>query len=362
MCRASRLPAGAVGPDQPTFVIAEIGVNHDGSVQTALRLVEIAVNAGADAVKLQIFRAATLLHPSAALASYQKDRVQENDPAAMLRKYELSPDDTRRVVDAIRQRKMAPLATPFSPSDIPLIEGLDLPAIKIASPDLANLLLLKRAARVGRPLLLSTGAATMEEVAATVQWLTLWKTPFALLHCISSYPVQVADANLRWICHLSQQFNVPVGFSDHSAVEMAGALAVAGGAVLVEKHLTYDRGALGTRSCRQCRPGAVQAICRGDPAGRSVEGIAREARAAMRGGSAPIEPPEPGDCEGSAGEARSRGRGCHRAAAGDWDCAGDAAARARQAHLARSRRARSSNGACWSEAEASAAAQRQGGR
>jgi sialic acid synthase SpsE len=234
-----------IGPESPVLVIAEIGVNHDGSTRRALELVDIAHAAGADAVKLQIFTAAQLMHASASFAAYQRQRVEDADPAAMLRRYELGPDDLRRVISAIRQRGMIPLATPFSLGDVDVVNGLDLPAVKIASPDLVNLPLLRRAAALDRPMLVSCGAATMEEVETTVNWLRRWKSSFALLHCISSYPAPDVDANLRWIGELATRFNVVAGYSDHTTHEISGALAVASGARIIEKHLTYDRGASG---------------------------------------------------------------------------------------------------------------------
>ena len=229
----------------PPFVIAEIGVNHDGSLARALELVEIAAACGADAVKLQLFRADTLMHASAAFAVYQKDRCADQTPADMLRRYELSPADVAAIVAAARDRGLVPLATPFSPTDVATIGELDLPAVKIASPDLVNRPLLLHAAQLHRPLLLSTGAATIEEVATTVGWLREWGTPFALLHCVSSYPAVDADANLCWIGELAARFGVAVGYSDHTTDPLTGALATAAGAVVLEKHLTYDRAAAG---------------------------------------------------------------------------------------------------------------------
>ena len=229
----------------PTFIIAEIGVNHDGSPQKAIELARIAANCGASAVKLQIFRAASLMHSSAVMAEYQKDRVPESKPADMLRKYELSNDDLRKVVKSIRDLGMVPLATPFSPADVETIESLRLPAIKIASPDLINRPLLARAARTNQPMLLSTGAAEISEIETAVRWLKEWKLQFALLHCISAYPTPAAHANLAWISELSSIFDVPVGYSDHTTEIITGGMAVAAGACVVERHLTYDRAAHG---------------------------------------------------------------------------------------------------------------------
>lgn len=234
-----------LGCDREPWIIAELGVNHDGSLQRALEIVSIAAACGADAVKLQIFRANALMHVSANFAAYQKKGVDAPTPSDMLRKYELSGDDIRRIVQRIRELKMVPLATPFSPADLEIIESLRLPAIKIASPDLVNLPLLELAAATRKPLLISTGAATMEEVETTFGWLRKWDARFALLHCVSAYPTPADQANLCWISELSHRFHCPVGYSDHTAGSIAGALAVALGASVLEKHLTYDRTARG---------------------------------------------------------------------------------------------------------------------
>lgn len=226
-----------------TFVIAEIGVNHDGSMAVALDLVRAAAGAGADAVKLQLFAADRLLHASAAFADYQRGSAA--DPAAMLRQYELSADDAATIVAAIRAAGLVPLATPFSPADVETVRDLQLPAVKIASPDLANPVLLEAAASLGVPMLVSTGASTADEVRRAAGWLWRLGAEFSLLHCVSAYPVDAADANLGWIGELVTKYGVPVGYSDHTSHPLAGALAVACGARVIEKHLTHDRAAAG---------------------------------------------------------------------------------------------------------------------
>jgi sialic acid synthase SpsE len=274
----------------PTFVIAEIGVNHDGSVGRALELVEHARRAGADAVKLQIFRARTLMHASSAFARYQVERCVEATPAEMLRRYEMGADDVRRVVSAIRKAGMVPVATPFSLEDVELVRDLDLPAVKIASPDLVNRPLLQRVARLGRPMLVSTGASTVEEIATTVGWMGEWEAAFALLHCVSSYPTPEGEANLCWIMELAARFGVPVGHSDHTTELIAGPLAVAAGATVIEKHLTYDKRAQGPDHSASFDPGQfveyVRLIrraerMRGTP-GRRVLGIEEDVRRVSR--------------------------------------------------------------------------------
>ncbi|MFI5378819.1 MAG: N-acetylneuraminate synthase family protein [Tepidisphaerales bacterium] len=240
-----RIAQRALGPDQPVLVIAEIGVNHDGSLDRALELVEHARAAGADAVKLQLYNAASLMHPSGGFAEYQKTTTADASPVAMLRRYEMSCEQRRILVAAIRAKGLIPIATPFSPGDVAEIQALDLPAVKIASPDLVNPVLLKRVAALARPMLLSTGTATLEEIDRTAGWLRSWGASFALLHCISCYPTPNEQAHIGWISQLAGRFGVPIGYSDHATDEWAGGLAVAAGACLIEKHLTWDRTAPG---------------------------------------------------------------------------------------------------------------------
>jgi len=233
-----------IDSSSPTLVIAEIGVNHDGSVERALELVSIARECGADAVKLQIFLADALMHGSSQFAGYQQERCEQSSAAEMLRQYELPSQAVGKIVEAIREAGMAPIATPFSVGDVATIERFKLPAIKIASPDVVNRVLLERAARAGATMLVSTGASTIDEVHRAVQWLKRLDAPFALLHCVSSYPTSIEDAHLGWIGELAK-FGVPVGFSDHTPETLGGALAVAAGACVIERHLTYDRNASG---------------------------------------------------------------------------------------------------------------------
>lgn len=245
----------AVGPGERTLVIAEIGVNHDGSLSRAVQLVEQAARGGADVVKLQVFSADRLVHPSAPLAEYQQGSVDQNDQATMLREYELPPIEIAQLAEVARSFGLITLATPFSTEDVDLIEHLGFPAIKIASPDLVNRVLLERCAQLNRPMIVSTGAATMSEVENCVTWLSERELPFALMHCVSAYPVPIDDANLRWINELAERFHVPVGYSDHTTEQLAGAFAVAGGASMVEKHLTYHRSAVGPDHAVSADPG-----------------------------------------------------------------------------------------------------------
>ena len=234
-----------ISPISPTLVIAEIGVNHDGDVARAIELVRAAKAAGADAIKLQVFKAEHLMHPSARFAEYQVGRVDAEDPVAMLRQYELTDAELAAIKSAADAEGLLTIATPFSPSDVARVVAMGAHAIKIASPDLVNRVLLAEAAATGLPMIVSTGAATLNEIDAAVDWLSPRCDSLCLLHCVSSYPTAVDDAQLCWIGELRQRYAVAIGYSDHTTELFAGALAVAAGACVLEKHLTYDTAARG---------------------------------------------------------------------------------------------------------------------
>ena len=244
-----------IGSQSPVLVIAEIGVNHDGSLSRALQLVGIAKHCGADAVKLQVFKADQLMHASSQFAEYQRSAVEDADPIAMLRRYELSEADLKTIVDTIHAAGMLAVATPFSPADVQTVNRIGVDVIKVASPDAVNRLLLQKCAEVRKPLIVSTGAASLDEIQMCCDWLTQWNANFSLLHCISSYPTPAEMTNLCWIGELQRQFGVTVGFSDHSTEVVSGALAVAAGAAIVERHLTYSHAADGPDHAASSDPG-----------------------------------------------------------------------------------------------------------
>ena len=233
-----------VATDAPAFVVAEIGVNHDGSEATAMRLVEAAFLGGADAVKLQLFKAGRLMHPSAKLAAYQR-AAGATDPAEMLRAYELGDAAVTRIVTAVVAAGMVPLATPFSPEDMADLAAAGMGAVKLASPDLVNPLLIDAAVALGLPILLSTGAATLDEVDWAVMRLRLASADFALLHCVSAYPTPTHAAQIGCVAALAARYGCVAGYSDHTQDLGGGAVAVTAGARVVEKHLTHDRNAVG---------------------------------------------------------------------------------------------------------------------
>ncbi|HYE02892.1 MAG TPA: N-acetylneuraminate synthase family protein [Phycisphaerales bacterium] len=231
---------------RPPLVIAELGVNHDGEESRALGLVEAAARAGADAVKLQLFRAPLLLSRAARLAEYQA-RAGERDPAEMLGRLELGPRSMARVIERAHAAGLHAVVTVFSLELVAPAAALGFDAFKFASPDLVNLPLLRAVAGATgkRPLILSTGAASRAEVARTLRWLGDEHDRLALLQCVSSYPTRPRDASLAALRDLARLFGGPLGYSDHTTGEDTGALAVACGARILEKHLTLDPGAPG---------------------------------------------------------------------------------------------------------------------
>ena len=233
-----------IGPNRPPYIIAEIGVNHDGSVERAVALAHAAGDAGADAVKLQLFKTDLLMSKSAKLAAYQQS-AGETDPIEMLRRLELSVEQMTPVVSVIHELGLHAIVTVFSVELVGEAHSLGWDAYKTASPDIINRPLLDEIAATGGPMIVSTGASTPAEVERVVGWLKRAGDRLALLHCVSCYPTPIEHAALGGIAAIGEVFAGPVGYSDHTAGVETGAMAVAAGACVLEKHLTWDRAAPG---------------------------------------------------------------------------------------------------------------------
>ncbi len=231
-----------VGHDCPPFIIAEIGVNHDGSPDLALELVDAAADSGADAVKTQFFRADLLMSRAARLADYQR-AAGESDPIDMLRRLELPLDAMSAIVDRAHCRGLAAIVTVFSLELVAPAARLPWDAFKTASPDIINRPLIEALAADGRPLIASTGAADMEEVLRACAWLPRGRA--MLMQCVSAYPTPDESAAIGGVGALARATDLPVGYSDHTTALDTGALAAAAGACALEKHLTHDRAAAG---------------------------------------------------------------------------------------------------------------------
>jgi sialic acid synthase SpsE len=246
------------------FVVAEIGVNHDGVPVRARALVAAAASAGADAIKLQVFDPARLVTAAAATAGYQRDRGQGDTQRAMLERLVLSPDALAAAVALARELGLAVLATPFDEDSADLVAALGVDAIKIGSGDLTHRPLLAHVAGLGRPLVVSTGMATLDEVLASVAGIRTVAPalPLALLHCVSAYPAPPEAANLRVIPAMHAATGLPVGWSDHVPGPEAAIAAAALGAPLFERHLTLDRTARGPDHAASDEPEELAAYIR----------------------------------------------------------------------------------------------------
>ncbi len=271
--RAVRIAGRPIGSHYPTFVVAEAGVNHNGCVETALRMVDAAANAGADAVKFQMFCAQDLATKSAPTAAYQRKNSGQQSQRDMLERLELSMEAFGRIQRHCETYNVLFLATPFGPADVERLAGLGVSAIKIASTDLTNLPLLEAAASTRLPMIVSTGAATEDEIRKAVDQLQGLGAAerLILLHCVSAYPTPVESANLRAIRALHDALGLPTGLSDHTTSVAMGGLAVAAGACVVEKHFTLDADATG--------PDHFMSLS-ADRLAEYIEGV-READAAM---------------------------------------------------------------------------------
>jgi len=254
-----------IGAGQPCFVIAEAGVNHNGSLEMALRLVDAAKAAGADAVKFQTFRAEEVVTANAPKAEYQK-RTTGGDESQleMIAKLELPPVAFARLAEHCAAAGIVFLSTPFDFPSADLLEQLQVPAFKIPSGEITNGPLLRHIAAKKKPLIMSTGMADLGEVREAVREVTAAGVDqLALLQCTSSYPAPPASVNLRAMKTLADAFKVPVGFSDHTeGIEVALA-AVALGACVIEKHFTLDRSLPGPDQRSSLEPVELDAMVRG---------------------------------------------------------------------------------------------------
>ena len=232
-----------IGPENRCFIIAEAGVNHNGSLRLARRLDDAAAESGADAVKFQTFKAEQLVTRDAPQAAYQACNTGKVESQYdMLKRLELSAQAHRKIASYCRKKKIVFLSTPFDEESADLLETLNVPAFKVGSGELTNLPFLIHVARKGKPMIISTGMATSAEVKEAIRAVRgVGNRQIVLLHCVSSYPAESQWANLRAIQTMQKQFGLPVGYSDHTIGCETALAAVALGACVIEKHFTIDR-------------------------------------------------------------------------------------------------------------------------
>ena len=254
-----------IGEGKPCFVIAEAGVNHNGDVALAHRLIDCAADAGADAVKFQTFDPEKLVAKDAAMAEYQVANTGKTETQAeMLRRLVLPKPAHIELQKHARERGILFLSTPFDEDSADFLESLGMPAFKVPSGELTNHPFLSHLAAKKKPMLMSSGMADMAEVAAAVDVARAGGAPsLGLFHCVTSYPAAGADANLRAMASMRAAFGVPVGWSDHTGGITIALASVARGAQLLEKHFTLDRAMPGPDHKASLEPGELAALVRG---------------------------------------------------------------------------------------------------
>jgi len=231
------------------FIIAEAGVNHNGDPDRALQMIDTAAEAGADAIKFQTFKADRLVGPTAEKAEYQKRQTGGGSQHDMLKSLEMSDALHERLFARCEAVGIEFMSTPFDEEAADFLIALGMKRIKVPSGEIVNHRLLRHLAAKQRPMIVSTGMATMAEVEEAVRVvLDAWGTapppgdaPLTILHCTSNYPVAAGEVNLRAMGTMAETLQLPVGYSDHTLGIVAAIAAAARGAAVIEKHFTMDR-------------------------------------------------------------------------------------------------------------------------
>ncbi|TCP57849.1 N-acetylneuraminate synthase [Tumebacillus sp. BK434] len=273
-----------------TYILAEAGVNHNGSLDLAKQLIDAAVEAGADAVKFQTFKTEKLVSKAAEKAEYQKETTgAQESQYEMIKKLELDEDAHRVLIEHCGRRGIQFLSTPFDMDSVDLLAGtFDLPRLKAPSGEITNAPLLLKMARTGKPIIVSTGMSTLGEVETALGVLAygylggdepsaeafqaayaaeagqrMLQEKVTLLHCTTEYPTPYGDVNLRAMDAMGQAFGLPVGYSDHTQGIAVPIAAAARGAVLIEKHFTLDRTLPGPDHQASLEPDELKAMVDG---------------------------------------------------------------------------------------------------
>lgn len=253
-----------VGLGQPCFIIAEIGVNHNGDMDMAAQLIRVARDAGADAVKFQTFSAEKLVVRATPTAAYQKANTGQTDQHALLSALELDEAAHRTLMQQCREEGIIFLSSPFDVESIDLLDRLGVPAFKVPSPDCVSTSYLEAMGRHERPVILSTGMCDMQEVQQGVDTLrAAGSSQIVLLHCTSCYPAPADQLHLRAIPAMAEATGLPVGYSDHSDDIAVAIAAVTLGACVIEKHITLDRNLPGPDHLASLEPERFAAMVQG---------------------------------------------------------------------------------------------------
>ncbi len=275
-----------INNNESIYIIAEAGVNHNGDMNIARQLIDMAAEAGADAVKFQTFRAEALVIRNAPKAEYQKVTTgDEESQYGMIKKLELDEDKHRELIHYCEEKNIHFLSTPFDDKSLDLLtKTFDLPRIKLPSGEITNAPLLLRAAQTGKPVILSTGMSTLEDIETALGVLAfgylfsggepsrdafncayksnagrkVLKSRVVLLHCTTAYPTPLEDVHLQAMDTMYEKFGLPVGYSDHTLGIAVPIAAAARGAVVIEKHFTLKRDMPGPDHHASLEPGELK--------------------------------------------------------------------------------------------------------
>jgi pseudaminic acid synthase len=253
-----------IGPGYPPYVIAELSANHNGDLGQALRIIDAAVEAGADAVKIQTYRPDTITLKSDAPDFRITEGLWAGRTLYDLYEWAHTPWEWHEALFAhAAKRGITLFSSPFDPTAVDLLEGLGAPAYKIASFEAVDLPLIRYVASKGRPMIISTGMADLEEITEAVEAAREGGcTELALLHCVSGYPAPASDYNLTTLADMAAKFAVPVGLSDHTLDNTTAIAAVSVGATVIEKHFTLDRLGGGPDDSFSLEPAEFTELCR----------------------------------------------------------------------------------------------------
>lgn len=263
-----------IGDDHPAVVIAEIGLNHNGSIKIAKQMIDIAVDCGANIVKFQK-RDFKTLYREDVLDDPNKESQALQYLLPILRDIELSDDDYKQLVKYCEERDIIFMCTPWDKASVDFLEEIGVPAYKIGSPDMTNFELLEYVAKKGKPIIISTGMSHAEEIDKTYNFLKSLGAEFALLHCNSTYPAPFKDINLKFMQTMKSKYRVPIGYSGHERGVVIPVVAVALGANIIEKHFTLDRTMQGPDHAASIEPGGLARMIRDI---RNVEAAMGEAK------------------------------------------------------------------------------------
>lgn len=230
----------SIGKNEPCYIVAEIGINHNGEIDIAKKLIDIAIKSGANAVKFQkrnldnLYKTEVLQNPN--IESQGFEILLD-----VLKKVELSDSNYKEIVHYCNKKNITFLCTAWDSDSVDFLETLDIPAYKIASADMTNFPLIKHIAKTKKPIIVSTGMATMKEIEKTVDFLKNERADFILLHSNSTYPAPIESLNLNLIPIFEQKFQIPIGYSGHEQEIIPSVTAAILGAVIIERHITLDK-------------------------------------------------------------------------------------------------------------------------